>query len=205
MEAMDYKAKQIGYDSYAKYLKSKHWQVQIESHRRGACFCCFGTDSLQLHHIDYERLGKELATDLVTVCDSCHQAIHGIVRSNRSGLASAHFTLREMISKGSGKARRKQDRWVTNWRQLVNKAKKQTITELERFLVSKGLASTDNGHLEATELAFALRFTQRSHDDKLLWNLDKYIGMMKAHHKLEKCVMNGKQPHPALLKRALAR
>lgn len=205
MEVMDYKAKQIGYDSYAKYLKSKHWQRQIELHRRGACFCCFRTESLQLHHIDYERIGKELETDLVTVCDSCHQSIHRIVQSKRSGLASAHFVLREMISKDSRKDGRQKDKWVTNWRQLVNRSKKQTIAELEEFLVSKGLASTDNGHLEATELAFTLRFTQRSHDGKLLWNLDKYIGIMKAHRKLEKCVMNGKQPHPALLKRALAR
>lgn len=205
MEVMDRKAKQIGYDSYAKYLKSKHWQRQIELHRRGACFCCFGTESLQLHHIDYERIGKELATDLVTACDSCHQSIHRIVRSKRSGLASAHFLLRDMISKDRCKTGRQKGRWVTNWRQLVNKSKKQTIAELEEFLVNKGLASVDSGHLEATELAFLLRFTQRSNDGKLLWNLDKYIEMMKSHRKLEKCIMNGIQPHPALLKRALAR
>ncbi len=35
------------------------------------------TENLQAHHNTYERVGRELETDLVPLCLTCHQRHHG--------------------------------------------------------------------------------------------------------------------------------
>lgn len=64
---------------YAKYLESVHWQEKRQeywsSNRPKGCYVCFGK-ARDLHHRTYERLGRELLTDLVAVCRECHEAIH---------------------------------------------------------------------------------------------------------------------------------
>lgn len=47
--------------------------------------CCF---SLQVHHLNYDRLGKELDSDLMALCESCHRTVHrlGLGLKVRRGL-----------------------------------------------------------------------------------------------------------------------
>lgn len=45
--------------------------------RDGGCRGCGTVDNLHVHHLTYERLGRELLTDLVTLCAGCHRKQHG--------------------------------------------------------------------------------------------------------------------------------
>lgn len=194
-EYMDYLARCVGYMSYDKYLKSEHWLLFAAGVRDRRCFCCHSNKSLQVHHIDYSRLGQELPTDVVTVCDSCHQAIHEIIQEGQALLQNAHWLLSNRKKKEKG-----HKKWVSNWRQLLNKSKGQTITDLQSFLEEKGLLVA--GPPWATEKAHRLGFAKMT-EGKLMWNLPKYISMMQADKKLKKQLKKGKPVHPALRQRSL--
>lgn len=37
---------------------------------------CGATEGLQLHHMTYERIGAEELTDLIPLCETCHNIVH---------------------------------------------------------------------------------------------------------------------------------
>lgn len=64
---------------YQEYLLTTHWQWK--RYRKLAqvgfrCEHCRGTVLLQVHHKTYERIGTERMSDLVVLCDGCHQEQH---------------------------------------------------------------------------------------------------------------------------------
>jgi hypothetical protein len=71
-------------DQYAEYLRSPHWRtIRAEALRRAEHRCqapdCPGTSGrLHVHHLTYERLGKELPDDLQVLCSDCHRYEHGL-------------------------------------------------------------------------------------------------------------------------------
>lgn len=64
----------------ADYLKSAKWDTLRKAILKRDSYTCQGCHStsvsLEVHHISYIRLGSELPSDLISVCRSCHQAIH---------------------------------------------------------------------------------------------------------------------------------
>ena len=65
--------------TYRAYLRSRTWKVRAARAKRwGYCQRC-GAESptLDAHHVTYERLGAERPSDLIALCRSCHQQIHG--------------------------------------------------------------------------------------------------------------------------------
>jgi len=68
---------------YLCHLKSRYWR-QIKKARKALdnhqCTQCSSTEDLTVHHITYERLGKEDINDLITLCKVCHVNIHKIMR-----------------------------------------------------------------------------------------------------------------------------
>lgn len=64
---------------YTAYLKSPQWQkrrkeaLERVGYRCEHCKKPFVPSRLQLHHRNYERLGKELPSDTEVLCDSCHK------------------------------------------------------------------------------------------------------------------------------------
>lgn len=65
---------------YEKYLASETWhQRRIATIRdaNGVCQCCEHFPASQVHHLSYERIGNERASDLMAVCSFCHGLIHG--------------------------------------------------------------------------------------------------------------------------------
>lgn len=79
-------------DAYQLYLASPAWaatraqRLDIDGHR---CQGCTATDSLHVHHLTYERFGNEWMTDLVTVCQQCHDLIHARQRRTHESLPAA--------------------------------------------------------------------------------------------------------------------
>lgn len=105
---MDYLARRVGYESYNQYLHSEHWIFFSDAIRRNKCFCCGSVTNLAIHHTTYERLGSELPTDVITVCNGCHKSIHNLVKKG-VGLGNAHYKLITR-RKGKGKKHKKHKR-----------------------------------------------------------------------------------------------
>ena len=75
------------YLSYRLYLKSDHWQRMREmllAERGMRCEKCHKPQSfVHVHHLNYDRLGAELTSDLMITCRICHDKIHRESRVNR--------------------------------------------------------------------------------------------------------------------------
>lgn len=66
--------------SYAKYLKSDHWQHMreiAEEHYGKQCNLCGSTTRVETHHRTYDRIGRERLGDLTRLCRKCHSRYHG--------------------------------------------------------------------------------------------------------------------------------
>lgn len=64
---------------YAKYMQSPHWKATRSAALLRAgnmCEVCLSTRQLEVHHKNYERLYRELPTDLAVLCKSCHDDAH---------------------------------------------------------------------------------------------------------------------------------
>lgn len=66
-------------EEYQAYLNSRKWEeTRRRIFKRDGYRCCIcGTaKNLCCHHITYENIGHEKDSDLVTLCNSCHETIH---------------------------------------------------------------------------------------------------------------------------------
>ena len=66
--------------NYASYISSHSWKTRAREMREKAnfkCQLCACTDKpLNVHHNNYERLGRERDDDLIVLCEPCHQKFH---------------------------------------------------------------------------------------------------------------------------------
>lgn len=84
---------------YHDYLKSEEWQKkreQVLTFWGNRCALCYSPDALHVHHRCYHRLGQELITDLIVLCEKCHDKFHG----RRHGLEPIQDTLLRMYQHG---------------------------------------------------------------------------------------------------------
>lgn len=74
---------------YNQYIKGPRWAA-----KREAWFNAFGkwcracgrtTGPIQLHHMTYERLGRERMSDLVALCRDCHSDVESLYRRSGRG------------------------------------------------------------------------------------------------------------------------
>lgn len=66
-------------EEYEAYLKSHDWIVRRAATLEQAeniCEICGHFKATQVHHINYERIGFELDSDLMAVCHFCHSLLH---------------------------------------------------------------------------------------------------------------------------------
>ena len=66
--------------TYREYLRTPEWRVTRAAALERAGHSCSldvtHTDALEVRHRTYERLGCELASDLVVLCHACHAVHH---------------------------------------------------------------------------------------------------------------------------------
>lgn len=65
------------FNTYTDYLASLEWQQKREAFLefRPRCENC-GNIATQVHHKNYENVGREKLRDLMAVCKKCHQKVH---------------------------------------------------------------------------------------------------------------------------------
>ena len=77
--------------TYEAYINSTRWRNSparlAELKASGfRCRLCYASDTdveLQVHHRTYERLGRELVGDLLTLCKDCHLVVTDTLRRRR--------------------------------------------------------------------------------------------------------------------------
>jgi hypothetical protein len=66
--------------AYSQYINSPAWREKREERLRvdgWQCTRCETSEHLQVHHVNYDRLGNEEIDDLLTLCEGCHAKEHG--------------------------------------------------------------------------------------------------------------------------------
>ena len=64
---------------WGEYIHSVAWdEMRQKVLRRDGfkCVCCGESKNLNVHHTTYENLGAEKMSDLVTLCQKCHEKVH---------------------------------------------------------------------------------------------------------------------------------
>lgn len=71
---------------YHEYINSPEWRAKRQDFIKSPdtsneCYGCQAAHKtgFHLHHVTYERLGRERFEDLRMVCEPCHKAIHALV------------------------------------------------------------------------------------------------------------------------------
>ena len=72
---------QAWWDCYNAYLQSPRWQskrAEILKRDNYICQGCLGYRGVatQVHHLTYSHVGNELAFELISLCDECHEQFH---------------------------------------------------------------------------------------------------------------------------------
>lgn len=102
----------MGDNLYRTYMTSVAWKIKKDqywhSRSRKSCYKCGKTRKrnaygqkygLQLHHVDYTRLGNEELSDLVPVCAPCHKQITAAWNKEKTKPYDQRLTLRELTDK----------------------------------------------------------------------------------------------------------
>lgn len=81
---MNYKNKK----EYQKYLNSPEWKEkrkEIFEKRKGICELCGEKleNKYHVHHDNYNNLGNEKESDLILLCENCHNDIHKREKRNK--------------------------------------------------------------------------------------------------------------------------
>jgi 5-methylcytosine-specific restriction endonuclease McrA len=79
MNTLDRKARAGGFRDYRSYLKSRYWRRLrrlVLERDEFTCQRCGTATDLTVHHWRYD-IGREQLEDLITVCPSCHDRMHG--------------------------------------------------------------------------------------------------------------------------------
>ena len=67
-------------EKYENYIHSSKWRrrraraLMLGNYK---CAKCGARNKLQVHHLSYQHLGDELDYELMVLCHSCHQKVHG--------------------------------------------------------------------------------------------------------------------------------
>lgn len=80
MGNLDHLSRSIGYMTYDDYLWSQHWRTFRARALRAygeRCGTCGSMTALDVHHLTYVRLGREMLSDVTVLCRRCHGARHG--------------------------------------------------------------------------------------------------------------------------------
>lgn len=73
-------------DKYEQYLKSEWWKkIRTEKLYEAThkCAVCASLKNLNVHHNMYDRLGHEELSDLVVLCEDCHELFHKRMESRQ--------------------------------------------------------------------------------------------------------------------------
>lgn len=100
--------------SYSTYLQSEHWQRvrskykqrsrKTRKDKRITCKLCSSFKPIDVHHLTYARVGRELAGDVMGLCRSCHNLAHDVAKVTVDSAATLPKILKKARSAWFSKA-----------------------------------------------------------------------------------------------------
>jgi hypothetical protein len=98
---------------YERYMASDHWKARKDRYFRThekRCAACGSVDEVQLHHLSYEKMGREPNDDLMPLCQICHSLVHEYHQAVGGALrAATHHVVQRVSRKLAGPAKRRAD------------------------------------------------------------------------------------------------
>lgn len=94
--------------AYKKYMGSETWvrkkYAYFGAYGKKCQACGTGVGPIHVHHMTYDRLGRELLTDLCGLCDPCHKEVH---KRHRAGGRKDLMTVTiQYVKEKRGRSRR---------------------------------------------------------------------------------------------------
>ena len=214
MYYLDVLARDAGYASYDTYLRSRHWTTMKQKYRKSACYCCQSHHQLHLHHTTYERMGRELPHDLVTVCEPCHVKIHQYVAEHPKSLYQAHVIIKSRTKPTSQRRipsnkEIRQDPFyqehVIHWSKLSKRRLgKPGVERVKDTLLKNGLlVDAGNEDLEPSEKAYITRVVVVGRDGNVYWNRKRATKVLHAHQDLIRATIRNRQISDSLYAKAM--
>jgi predicted HNH restriction endonuclease len=88
-------------EQYELVVKTDCWKLRREAYLKKNTWCeiCgqssaavrFDKFWLEVHHLTYERIGDELDSDLMAVCNRCHALLHGLPGGTSTRMALGYL------------------------------------------------------------------------------------------------------------------
>ena len=89
----------LGFNTYADYLKSKHWKKIKRKYRTSNftqhCLICKNKMFI-LHHLHYDNIGAELLTDFIPLCKKHHKELHKYLKLKGMYISQTYEALRQL-------------------------------------------------------------------------------------------------------------
>lgn len=88
------------------YYETPHWRLlssqrrEFDGHR---CCQCSAFRELNVHHWQYKLFAEDMRQDLMTLCRSCHEAVHGFLSG--SSVHFPRFLHRDIVARIQQEAR----------------------------------------------------------------------------------------------------
>ena len=96
----------LEFKSYEDYLQSDLWKDKrtfVLSVVGNRCQVCKTKKQISVHHVSYERIGKELIDDLQILCKPCHKMVHFLV-SEKPKQYTIQNCVAEILKMNAGEA-----------------------------------------------------------------------------------------------------
>lgn len=137
------------YKRYSEYLQSEHWSVLRSAKFMVAgryCQVCKYGDLLHVHHIRYKNLYDCTVSDLVVLCEACHNDFHNACRKfgidpEEKGLTEINDTLLRLRGHKGYKAKPLSPKVETAHSMHGHKLRKKIRTQVKQ-IVSKFYCSS---------------------------------------------------------------
>jgi len=100
--------------NYKAYLQSEKWKHRRNKFlrkrdRRNRCKLCFSHGPVDVHHMTYARVGRELVKDLRGLCRDCHQFVHDCIEIGRE--SNPHRKFYDKLAKAWNREANKKHLW----------------------------------------------------------------------------------------------
>lgn len=138
---------------YKTYLLTPHWlslRDKIKHKANHKCEACSSNQSLQVHHLTYERLGQESIDDLMCLCEAYHNLVHSLIGKESTRKEIVEFVRHAGSFKVEKETVRSKYVLPSFYEDRIpKKSKKQRAIEMKEFfdlLKSRGLKLPQSNH-----------------------------------------------------------
>jgi len=160
--------------NYDEYINSEDWRLLKQDILKSAnfrCQLCSSGDKLRLHHNTYERLGHELRSDVVILCERCHSIFHGVSDERFPPL---HIPKRHLMNRYGLR------RYILSDTDIVD-----AVDSLKRIRSPKRIETPEELH---STIAFVITYIPGLNIKQLRYAVKLYLS---GYHRNEKLVKDG--------------